>query len=118
MTLVGNTRGLTCETGVDGSVRNSILVNPGTSIGGCSGVGFVNNAHHQPGTGLGGTVVSDYDPGWFVISGASRFFLSESGQDVFEGIADWDEGDPLVDIEGDARPQDMPGYPGVDEPTR
>lgn len=118
VTLVGNAVGLSCESGADGSVRNSILVNPGTSVQGCSGVGFVNNAHDQPGAGLGGTVVPEYDPGWFVISGASRFFLSDSGQDIFEGIADWDEGDPLVDIEGDARPQEMPGYPGVDEPQR
>lgn len=116
VTLVGNMGGLTCEAGANGSVRNSILVNPGTSVQGCNGVGFANNAHDQPGEGLGGTVVPEYDPDWFVISSGSRFFLSKSGQEVFEGIADWDEGDPLVDIEGDPRPQEAPSYPGVDEP--
>jgi len=116
VTMVGNTVGLECDNTTDGSVRNSILLNGGASIQGCYQLGLNNNAHDQPGQGLGGTVVEDYDPTWFVISGPSRFILSASGQEVFADIADWDEGDPLFDIEGDPRPTEMLGYPGVDEP--
>ena len=31
-------------------------------------------------------------------------------------IAQWDEGDPLFDFEGDAIPTDMPSFPGYDQP--
>lgn len=99
--------------GSTGVVRNSILL-AGDGVSQCGGVVFSNNASNL--RSVGGTIVPIYDPDWFVVSSGSRFFLSESGQEVFDGIADWDEGDPLFDIEGDPRPTDFPGYPGVDEP--
>lgn len=115
VTLVGNLSGLACED-ASGSVRNSILLNSGNSILGCSGVDFINNAHDQPGRGHGGTPIENFDPNWFVISDKSRFLLSEEGEAIFADIADWDEGDPVTDIEGDTRPMKSSGYPGVDEP--
>ncbi len=116
VTMVGNVVGLDCGSETTGSVRNSILLNSGNSVQGCFGVGFTNNAHDQPGQGLGGTTVENFDPTWFVISDESRFLLSESGQLIFADIADWDDGDPTEDIEGDPRPTKSAGYPGVDEP--
>jgi hypothetical protein len=116
VTMVGNTIGLDCGSETSGTVRNSILLNSGNSITGCFSVGFTNNAHDQPGQGLGGTTIDNYDPTWFVISDESRFLLSDSGEEIFANIADWDEGDPPTDIEGDPRPMESAGYPGVDEP--
>ncbi len=31
-------------------------------------------------------------------------------------IAQWTKGDPLTDIDGDAIPQEMPSFPGYDQP--
>lgn len=115
VTLAGNQSGLACANQATGTVRNSILVNPSaTDAGGCSGnLDFVDNASDSPGFGQD---VGPYDAGWFTISEGSRFYLSESGQEVFADLADWDEGDPLFDTEGDPRPTRERGYPGVDEP--
>lgn len=115
VTVAGNTTGVACSTSATGQIRNSIIANPGMSdAGGCLGnLDFIDNASDEM---WFGEDVGSYDAGWFVTSDGSRFFLSESGQEVFADIADWDEGDPLVDIEGDPRPTRERGYPGVDEP--
>ncbi|MEM6296245.1 MAG: hypothetical protein AAGA54_33545 [Myxococcota bacterium] len=115
VTIAGNEGGLECQAGASGSIRNSILVNPGsTNAGGCrSLLDFVDTATDTTGFGEN---IGPFDAGWFVVSDESRFLLSASGQSIFEGIADWDEGDPLFDIEGDPRPTEALGYPGVDEP--
>ena len=63
-----------------------------------------------------GTQVGDYDSSWFSPSITSPFLLSGEGEAIFDGIATWQAGDPELDVEGDARPQDGPGFPGVDEP--
>ncbi|MCR9162116.1 MAG: hypothetical protein ACE37F_28665 [Nannocystaceae bacterium] len=115
-TIAGNQTGIQCDGDSSGVIRNSIITNIGTSAFGTCGLSFIDNAIDQE--FFGGTVVPSYDPDWFTISSGSRFYLSPSGVEVFEGIADWDDGDPVVDIEGDPRPQDAPGFPGVDEPVR
>lgn len=113
-TFAGNQTAISCGSPSSGQIRNSILTSVGTSVDTACGLSYIDNAVDQG--FLGGTVVPSYDPSWFAVSDGSRFFLSPSGEETFEGIADWDEGDPIVDIEGDPRPQDTPGFPGVDEP--
>lgn len=114
VTIAGNTQGVECFPQASGQIRNSILVNPGTTNVGCGGnLNYIDNASDAFSFGED---VGAYDTAWFTISSGSTFFLSASGQAVFEDIADWDEGDPLVDIEGDPRPTKVRGYPGVDEP--
>ena len=113
-TIAGNAESINCEDGVNGEVRNSILVGtqPSSVDNFCPHV-FTDNAV-DTGSGVG-EAVGIYDSSWFVDPEAGDFHLSDAGQAVFADIADWDEGDPLVDIDGDPRPQDAPGYPGVDE---
>ncbi len=113
-TIAGNQTAVECGTVSSGVIRNSIIVSEGDSVDFACGLDYIDNASDE--FDLGGAMVPSYDPSWFVVSDGSRFFLSPSGERVFDGIADWDEGDPLVDIEGDPRPQKAPGYPGVDEP--
>lgn len=115
VTVAGNTVGLNCELTATGVIRNSILVNPGqTSQGFCDSVlTLSDNASDDSDLGQD---VGSFDSAWFTISTGSRFFLSPSGETVFAEIADWDEGDPRFDIEGDPRPTRERGYPGVDEP--
>ncbi len=114
VTIAGNSIGLDCDNGATGVIRNSILTNVAASVDGSCSLSFIDNAIDE--SGFGGTMVPAFDPSWFVVSEGSRFFLSDEGQTVFDGIADWDDGDPLYDIEGDPRPTRALGYPGVDEP--
>ena len=114
VTIAGNTVGIGCGADATGTIRNSIITNVGNSVDGFCPLSFVDNAIDE--SGMGGTEVPSFDPTWFVVSNGSRFFLSDAGQAVFADIADWDEGDPLTDIEGDLRPTETPGFPGVDEP--
>lgn len=114
-TIAGNQTGIECDGNSSGVIRNSIITNVGASVFSTCGLSYIDNAIDEE--FFGGTVVPSYNPDWFTISNGSRFFLSPSGEEVFEGIADWDDGDPVVDIEGDPRPQDGPGFPGVDEPV-
>ncbi len=112
--IIGAGNGITCSDGASGSVRNSMVVSTSgfVSVDPACGLDFANNA---VGPNAQGVDVGDYDPSWFVSPGSGDLHLSASGQATFAGIAQWEEDDPLVDADGDARPQDAPGYPGLDE---
>ncbi len=47
--------------------------------------------------------MGDTDPMWFNMPGSGDFRLSLAGAAIFNDIARWTTGDPLVDIEGDPR---------------
>ena len=56
---------------------------------------------------------------WFDNAIVGNFHLSGPGQDVFTlGQAQWQDGDPAVDIDGDPRPKGggAPDRPGADVP--
>jgi hypothetical protein len=113
-TIAGNTQSIDCSNSATGVLRNNIIVGLGTSsISVSCFMSFVDNAV-DGGFGFG-TDVGAYDPAWFVAPGTGDFHLAGPGQATFADIADWDPGDPLVDIDGDPRPQDALGYPGIDE---
>ncbi|MEM7158876.1 MAG: hypothetical protein AAF799_38915 [Myxococcota bacterium] len=114
-TIAGNHNTVSCDgSSGGGEIRNSIIVGayPGSFSSWCS-LTFADNAVDG---GLGaGQSVGIFDSDWFVDAPAGDFHLSAEGQSVFADIADWDEGDPLFDVDGDPRPQEAPGYPGIDE---
>lgn len=114
-TIAGNAAGFSCTSDGSGQIRNSILVNPGSTLSGCDSSNFawIDNASDSTDVG---EQVGSYDASWFVVSNGSRFFLADSALPIFEDIADWDDGDPLTDVEGDPRPTRERGFPGVDEP--
>lgn len=122
-TIAGNAMSLTCSQPYpSGIVRNSILVGTdGNSIGGntpdsCRETGdlsFIDNAVDQANYGV---LVGAYDASWYIDPDSLDFHLTEFGVEALTEIADWDTGDPLLDIDGDPRPTDVRGHPGVDEP--
>jgi hypothetical protein len=55
---------------------------------------------------------------WFEDFADGDFRLANQGITIFADIAEWNIGDPIVDIEGDMRPgvDGSPDYPGADVP--
>jgi len=114
VTIADNGQSIACAAGTSGEVRNSIIVGAaGDSIDPACFLTFVDNAVDSLGFG---NQVGAHDSAWFVDSAASDFHLTPAGEDAIGAIADWDRGDPLADIDGEPRPVDAPGFPGVDEP--
>lgn len=120
VTVAGNTLSMECwQPYPNGSVRNSILVGNGNSIQGANAsaclnaLSFIDNAVDQANYGA---QVGAYQAGWFANPSQQDFHLSASGSTTFANVADWDEGDPLVDYDGDARPTSSRGRAGADEP--
>lgn len=58
---------------------------------------------------------SDMDPSWFVNYDDGDFHLTASAPETIM-VAEWLEGDPTVDIDGDPRFTDQPHYAGADRP--
>jgi hypothetical protein len=113
-TIAGISTAIACNT-PSGTIRNSIIIGSASPAveAECDGLTWIDNAVNEPGFG---TQVGDYDASWFSPSITSPFLLSTEGESVFADIATWEPGDPERDVEGDPRPQDGPGFPGVDEP--
>lgn len=121
-TLVGNeasnaARGsLFCLGGESGSIRNSIIVGSGNSIDGCDTLAFNTNATDDSNLGGSNPDVGAAMAGWFLDLGMNNYRLSSNGETVFADIAMWQEGDPLVDIDGEPIPTQEPSLPGYDQP--
>ena len=128
---VGNFQGLRCDDATSVVVRNSIIVtfdNPnvnGDTMGiDCSGtvVDITSTATDSifPGTGnvSVGQMLYDNPDAWFVDYANEDFHLENDGPDVFADIAQWQPGDPLVDIDGDPRPniEGSSDHAGADRP--
>ncbi len=114
VTVAGVGTAVSCN-GTTGQIRNSIILgnaDPAISPE-CDSIAWSDNAVNEAGFGM---QVQPYNPQWFVSNDTSRFLLSDAGTDIFGGLAEWRDGDPLYDVQGDARPTDKPGYVGVDEP--
>jgi hypothetical protein len=107
---------LSCTGGATGEVRNSIVVGGGSSVDACDAIAFVTSAVDDP--MIGGTTV-DVGPAmnaWFVALGLADFHLTMQGRTAMEGIAVWQDGDPVTDIDGDPIDLGALGYPGYDQP--
>lgn len=105
-----------CSGMNSGTVRNCIISGAdAASIDACSGVTLVDNAVDEM-VLPGNTFVGAVDGGWFVDAVSGNFHLTASGEAEFMDIAQWQDGDPLADVNGDAIPTDMPSFPGYDQP--
>ena len=113
--LWGSDWAIDCTDSVDaptrGTIRNSILLNQDASAVSidpdCTEVTSTGNA----GTGLAVNPQST----WFTNIPESNFHLTTTGANQLGTTAQWAAGDPLVDIDGEARPQDSRGYAGIDQ---
>ena len=106
-----------CLGGEAGSIRNSIIVGAGSSIDGCDGIMFSHDALDD--SGVMGTNLEDVGatmPTWFEGLGLGDFRLTATGQTIFDGLAIWEPGDPLTDIDGDPIATDSESTPGYDQP--
>ena len=112
-TLVGgssNARALFCSSPMGVDVRNSILVTRGGTPPdevACGAATITYSATEGVIGGMGNVSVEEF-PGsptdWFVNIGAGDFSLQNDGITDFANIAQWEEGDPPFDIDGDDRP--------------
>ncbi|MCX4240016.1 hypothetical protein OEB96_05275 [Paraliomyxa miuraensis] len=113
----GNSNGILCDAGSDVTVSDSIIL----TRGGLPEVdcAMLTAEHTAANTVLVGTdniEVMGTMTGWFTSYNTGDFHLSVSGQPVFQGVAQWNDGDPLVDIDGMARSgaDGTPEYAGAD----
>ncbi len=118
VTIAGNTTSLACDAspGPSGVIRNSLLAgtaDPAISGTACELLTYVGNAVDQAGYGA---LIDHYDSAWFSDAASSDFHLTSSGAAEVGAAATWASGDPALDIDGEPRPRDGAGAPGVDEP--
>lgn len=108
---LGNAAAIACDEASSVEVRNSVLVaQTGAAEVECEGT-FEHNAAELA---LGGTntAVGPMQMTWFTGYAVGDFWLTPAGVDRFAGIGQWEEGDPLTDIDGDPRPA-IDGSPDV-----
>lgn len=126
-TLTGafNSAALRCVTPIALDVRNSILVTEGGTPPDevdCSMADITFSATEGSVAGDGNQGVGPFPSGmaetWFVGYGSGNYHLQNDGPSSFEGIAQWQVGDPIIDIDGDARPgtDGASDYAGADVP--
>jgi hypothetical protein len=115
VTLVGSSApALSCDAPLSVTLRNTIVLEAwiGPELE-CDEAVLVNSATEAE--------VGDFTtngPNWFVSLGASDFHLTPEGAAAFDGLGQWNTGDPLTDIDGDPRPgvDGAPDFPGADVP--
>lgn len=114
VTVAGNdsagVASLVCTGGSAGTVVNSIVVAIEPSSIDCRGLVVDHSAVDSFLDGEGVVLRDAFDPGWFTAPGAGDFHL-EPGH-PFADVAQWQPGDPLVDLDGDERPN-VAGTPDV-----
>jgi hypothetical protein len=103
----GNATALGCGLAGSATVRNSILVaNTSSPELDCADATVTYSALESLPPGEGNVDVGDVDAddnGWFVNVISANFRLSPAGAAIFNDIARWTTGDPLVDIDGEPR---------------
>lgn len=94
---------LQCTGVTDVTVRNSIVAMVGSEPEiDCTGVDVTYTATESGFAGTGNVMVSSVMPAWFV-NLTSDFHLT-TPPDAILDAAEWQTGDPLVDIDGELRP--------------
>ncbi len=109
----GNPDSIVCVDDAIVSVRNSIVVGRDAASIACLGIQIETSAVDEPIEDNVNVGPADLD--WFE---DGDFGLTKDGAMVFEGIAVWEPGDPVLDIDGDARPAgpNRMDYVGADVP--
>ncbi len=114
VTVAGNdssgTASIMCTGGSAGLVHNAIVVAVDPDSIACPGLSLDHSAIDSELAGDGVVLQAAFDPSWFVAPGAGDFHV-EPGH-PFEDVAQWQVGDPAVDLDGDPRPG-APGAPDV-----
>lgn len=114
--LMPSEASVACLGGELGEIRNSIIVGGGDGIDDCAGITFANNAVDDSGIDGSNVDVGSVVPNWFTGLATSDFHLAPAGAMLFAEIAQWQEGDPSTDVDGDPVPSETPSYPGYDQP--
>ena len=113
---------LECRGNSDGEVRNSILLAPDPDQidnTGCPNMEANNSAVDTMDLDGSGSIVIAYDSGFFVMPLAPDFHLDPAFPDSpFDGLAVWQDGYPIRDFDGQARPtgDGDPDWAGYDIP--
>ncbi|MEM9456661.1 MAG: hypothetical protein AAGF11_20955 [Myxococcota bacterium] len=101
---LGNTRALACDAPSAVAVRNSLIVSrdaaPETM---CASLDASNTASEVLLDGQGNIALGDMDTAWFSDFNAGDFHLATAPFSI-AGAAQWQTGDPAIDIDGDPRP--------------
>jgi len=109
----GTVPALGCSSPMVVDIRNSIIVTQGGASPdelSCA-TATVTNAATEAEAGM-------FDVGWFEDFNGGDYGLTASGAMAFENLAQWQDGDPPTDIEGDPRPEvdGSPDHAGADVP--
>ncbi|WP_266214334.1 hypothetical protein [Paraliomyxa miuraensis] len=101
---LGASNAILCDAGSDVTVSDSIILTRGTEPEvDCA---MFTADHTAANTVLAGTDNSEVMAtmtSWFTSYATGDFHLSGSGQSTFQNVAQWDDGDPSVDIDGESR---------------
>ena len=95
---------LVCDGGSNVTVRNSLLLGRDSSSVACTGATVDNSVADEDLGGAGNLIEGSLDNGWFADVFTGDFHLTAAGETEFTDVAQWQAGDPLVDIDGNARP--------------
>ncbi|MCH9681762.1 MAG: hypothetical protein K0V04_10040 [Deltaproteobacteria bacterium] len=109
----GNTPAIGCTAPIAVNIRNSIVASQGgTPPDELSCVEAVVT------TSATESETPPFDTGWFTDFNGGDYSLTMSGATTFMSIAQWQDGDPPTDIDGDLRPTDNDrlDYVGADVP--
>ena len=109
----GTTPALSCLAPKSVTIRNSIIVSQGGTPPDeidCDAANLMSSATESD--------VSAFNTEWFEDYNLGDYRLTRIGASEFDEIAEWQPGDPLTDIDGDARPgtEGAPDYAGADVP--
>ncbi|MCX4247564.1 hypothetical protein [Paraliomyxa miuraensis] len=114
VTVAGNdsagVASIECMGGSAGVVHDSIVVGIDSGSIACPGLVVDHSAIDSLLAGDGVVLRESFDSGWFLAPGAGDFHLVSPHP--FDDVAQWQPGDPIVDLDGEPRPQ-MAGAPDV-----
>lgn len=97
----GDATAIVCDVGSWVTVDDSIIISRGEGPEVvCESLMATNTATNMPLRGTGNEAVGVTMATWFASYNGGDFHLTSAGEGVFGGIAKWNFGDPLVDIDG------------------
>jgi len=118
----GTTPALQCSSPVGVDIRNSIIVSQGGTPPdelSCPSATVTYSATEGAVAGDGNEDVGPFPampPTWFMNYTAGDYGLQNQGLTVFDGISQWQAGDPTTDIDGDPRDTVNLDFAGADVP--
>jgi len=109
---LGDSTSVTCDAASTVTVRNSLVVSRAAMPEVvCSSLTASNSAAEGMLEGADNIVLGDMNTTWFQDYNSGDFHLATPPATIATA-AQWEDGDPLIDIDGEARPQ-LDGAPDV-----